>query len=583
MKICPTCRAQLEDTAKYCPSCGTLYDVQAPQKKKKTGLIIGMAAAAIVVAIAASAIILIKPQEQSPNQGQISGNGNTNTQTQEDANNHTPATPTTINGYDIFQGQRFDQMLWGHYEAIGYKYGETSEFLQDMKYIPINESGDLISALPASIYLGQASHFHQYYRGFEYEDKIYYPYTELGKAMYRKAYIEQNGDMTEEEFQRMEQFMNMMVAEVTIAYDNGHTDRTILAYKIEGNILSLYEFSVDDQYNLTQADKPLLQYEFLHDGGTLYLANEGIQRSYRPYGNDPTDSYLDVRGYALNESQQYQDLEGISFWQFDYGEEFEVYPILSGGDRPVNPSFTFDQNTGNFTLSWSQRYTYMNGYLETVDNPTTITGTIISCSNYGFNRYAGFILFVDGTQYLYLMSSEEYYERNFTDLSDNDNLSDSKKEELISTRRNILEELEKAFREAGISATIDYGKGQIALEANFLFDTGSYALSQEGQSYLDAFVDIYSSIVLSEENSTYISRIIVEGHTDTSGSYSLNQTLSQNRADAVAQRCIDRNAKMANIIQAVGCAYDYPVYNNDGTVNMSASRRVTFRFVLADN
>lgn len=177
--------------------------------------------------------------------------------------------------------------------------------------------------------------------------------------------------------------------------------------------------------------------------------------------------------------------------------------------------------------------------------------------------------------------SEEEYEERLKDISESSNLSDNRKEELTTTKTNLLAELEKAFKNAGINATVDYSSGKITLEASFLFATNSYELSQEGQKYLDSFMGVYTSVIMKEEYLSCISRILVEGHTDISGSYSHNLKLSQNRADAVKQRCVESNPQIASIIEAIGRSYDYPVYNDDGTVNMDASRRVTFSFVFA--
>jgi chemotaxis protein MotB len=189
-------------------------------------------------------------------------------------------------------------------------------------------------------------------------------------------------------------------------------------------------------------------------------------------------------------------------------------------------------------------------------------------------------MIIDGVQYRYLMSEKEFEENQYDGLANGD-LSDSELEELAETKRDILAELEQAFKDEGIEATIDYDSGEVVLEESFLFATNSYELSAEGKKYLDSFMNVYTSVVLKEEYSSYIAQIVVEGHTDTSGSYSLNQTLSQNRADAVAQHCIAQNPQIKDIMQAIGCSYDYPVYNEDGTVNMDASRRVTFSFVFA--
>ncbi len=35
-----------------------------------------------------------------------------------------------------------------------------------------------------------------------------------------------------------------------------------------------------------------------------------------------------------------------------------------------------------------------------------------------------------------------------------------------------------------------------------------------------------------------------------------------------------------SIIKSKGYSFDDPVYNDDGTINMEASRRVVFKFVL---
>ena len=67
---------------------------------------------------------------------------------------------------------------------------------------------------------------------------------------------------------------------------------------------------------------------------------------------------------------------------------------------------------------------------------------------------------------------------------------------------------------------------------------------------------------------------------NTDGTYDYNMTLSENRAGAVADYCIAKNGNLASIISTKGYSYDNPVYNEDGSVDMAASRRVTFRFVL---
>ena len=486
-----------------------------------------------------------------------------------------------ISGEDVFGGQRFSEMVWGYYEVDGYEYTGSHEdsagFRDGMKYVTIPvETGEwTVSALPLSVQMGKYTHFMP---AFAFNGAYHNAYTEEGRAMFRKAYMKQVGDLTEEDFQKIEKILWLDVAEMVLVEESGATRIINMTYELRDNMLYFYTLSVDERYNITTSDAPVLECEFLHDGGKLILDCGGVQRAYYASGYKQGDSSLTFSGYALNEKNKYADLDGFSFFQFGYGEEISVYVELSGGESPVDPVMDLDVTNGNFTLSWQQRWIENQGRIEKVDDPRTITGKIVPCTSYGFTDYSGFFMIVDGTCYRYLMSQEEYEERRYSGVPED--LSDSQRDTLASTKRNLLEELAEAFEKAGIDVTIDFESGKIDLEASFLFGTDSYEFSADGQAYVDAFMDVYISVVMKEDYAAFVSNIVVEGHTDTAGSYSYNKELSQKRAESVASRCTDRNPQMANMIRSEGYSYDYPVYNDDGSVNMEKSRRVTFSFVL---
>lgn len=613
MIICPICNAQLEDDAKFCTSCGVqfmqpsdsatyqqqeyqqVYQQPAAQpKKKKTGLI-----AIVALALLVLSGIGIFAEKLFQSQGYGSGvekpgadvsateEAGKPTKAPQTAGDPTKATEapsgdvTVLSGTDVFQGERFDEMLWGYYKAEGYHHNgsrdDSKAFREGMKFIKLKYAEGKeqeSSALPLSMSVGSYSHFMS---TFTYENEYYEPFTPKGRAMFRKAYMAQFGDLTEEDFLKIEKILDLQTMEVYFCTPEGGTFYTTLAYKIDGNQLLLHTVNVDDKYNILMSEKPVLQYSFLHDGGKLTLGYQGVIRSYCTNGYQEKDSALHFSGYALNEKNRYSDLAGLSFW----GDETDVFPKLSNGNRPRDPKMTIDHKTGAFTLSWTKCWGEdAQGYTIEIDDPRTITGTVIPCVGYGFVDYSGFILIIDGKQYRYLMSEEEY-EENLADLAGGGELSDNQLEEIDNAKRNLLAELVKAFNDAGITVSVDEGSGKIALEASFMFATGSYELSADGKKYLDSFMNVYTSVVLKEEYAAYISKIVVEGHTDTAGSYATNQTLSQNRADAVAKHCIAGNPKIKDVIEAIGYSYDYPIYNDDGTVNMAASRRVSFSFVFS--
>lgn len=68
-------------------------------------------------------------------------------------------------------------------------------------------------------------------------------------------------------------------------------------------------------------------------------------------------------------------------------------------------------------------------------------------------------------------------------------------------------------------------------------------------------------------------KVIIEGHTDNTGSQSFNQKLSQQRADAVRNALISRGI-LATRIKAVGLGEQYPRTSNDTEAGRQYNRRV---------
>lgn len=166
-------------------------------------------------------------------------------------------------------------------------------------------------------------------------------------------------------------------------------------------------------------------------------------------------------------------------------------------------------------------------------------------------------------------------------------------DKLIGLRSQIIEDLRDELRGAGLDAVVDKKTGAIAFTGTVLFDTGKNELKQSGKTLLNAFIPVYIRTLMSEEYEGYVGEIIIEGHTDTSGSYLSNLALSQERALAVATYCLgsemtglteSEKLVLQSILTANGRSYADPVYMDDGvTVDMEASRRVVFKFRMKDS
>lgn len=166
-------------------------------------------------------------------------------------------------------------------------------------------------------------------------------------------------------------------------------------------------------------------------------------------------------------------------------------------------------------------------------------------------------------------------------------------DKLIGLRTQIIEELSRELSSVGLNAVVDRKTGAIAFTGAVLFDSGKNQLKDSGKQLLNAFIPVYIRTLMSEENEDYVGEIIIEGHTDTSGSYLTNLALSQERALAVATYCLSgemtgltaaEKEMLQGILTANGRSYADPVYMADGvTVDMEASRRVVFKFRMKDS
>ena len=163
-------------------------------------------------------------------------------------------------------------------------------------------------------------------------------------------------------------------------------------------------------------------------------------------------------------------------------------------------------------------------------------------------------------------------------------------DDMIGVRSKIIQELSQALSAANLGASVDPATGDIILEGKVFFDSSRDTIRAEGQDLLSRFVPVYLGVLLRPEYVDYVGEIIIEGHTDTAGSYLSNLRLSQNRALSVAEYCLQLSSlstrqvsKLQELLTAKGRSFSDPIYKADGSVDMDASRRVEFKFRLKDS
>ncbi|HZF55716.1 MAG TPA: OmpA family protein [Polyangiaceae bacterium] len=103
------------------------------------------------------------------------------------------------------------------------------------------------------------------------------------------------------------------------------------------------------------------------------------------------------------------------------------------------------------------------------------------------------------------------------------------------------------------------------------FDTARATIRKESDELLDEVADVLKQHV-------ELTRIEVQGHTDTKGNDRVNQTLSQNRANAVMAALVKRGVE-ASRLTAKGYGETQPIATNDTDEGRQKNRRVQFKIL----
>lgn len=112
---------------------------------------------------------------------------------------------------------------------------------------------------------------------------------------------------------------------------------------------------------------------------------------------------------------------------------------------------------------------------------------------------------------------------------------------------------------------VDEDTLSVSFDSDILFAVDSASLSPESRDELDQFADVM--------NRYPKTAILVQGHTDSTGSDRYNERLSERRADAVVDR-LSYGGVAADRMAAIGYGERHPVADNDTEWGRAQNRRV---------
>lgn len=358
-------------------------------------------------------------------------------------------------------------------------------------------------------------------------------------------------------------------------------DTVLCAYEIQGNKLILkpldtFEMDKDNKKITYTFTDEVWEYNFSFSGRTLTLSSgeESVKLETCLDAYHKVDLFY-AEGYLSSESKSAHDIDYIRLRYDSKDKDSSLSFVLTDGTRSYNSVAVYQEN-GLFTFTLS---------LE--ENVNTYQYICFMGGNDG-------LVLTDGTETYYY--NDSYSDRNKLELGSYltedqtgnlDDLSDTQLESIVEKKDNLMEDLAKAFNDAGITVTVDEKSGELAMDSSVLFGGDSSVLTADGKAFLNKFVKAYTSIVFSDKYEGFVSKTMIEGHTaPVSGStYESGLPLSEERANNVKNYCVSSEtgvdtSKLAANLEAIGYSNSKPVQDANGNVDMTASRRVSFRFII---
>lgn len=131
-------------------------------------------------------------------------------------------------------------------------------------------------------------------------------------------------------------------------------------------------------------------------------------------------------------------------------------------------------------------------------------------------------------------------------------------------------QLRRKLEGSGVRVVRNGDQIELIMPGNITFDLNQSSIKP---SFTDTLESV--SLVLKEFDKTIIQ---IEGHTDSSGSQSYNQLLSEQRAGSVRDFLLNQNIA-PNRTRAVGYGERYPLTSNDSAAGREQNRRVELTLV----
>lgn len=375
-------------------------------------------------------------------------------------------------------------------------------------------------------------------------------------------------------------------AYLTFARENATYVEVLCSFSIEGNKIRFtpvdyYEEITDDNHKFKEVKyktgEDSLEYSFSLKGPNFTLSQGDLSVTLRSFYFSENTSNMSISGYKAQNSATLGNIDTI------LGSDIAVYLNDTNGKlmfhSTMKPAIKYSEN-GVLTLFWAET--------DSDGNDIKHVRQFV-CFGAGYS-----MTLVDNDNIYYY--TESYTSRELAALTDGlsseetaqvGELSESELKEIAEKKSSLLDDLANEFSSQGINVAINRSTGELAMDASVLFGGDSAVITNDGKEFLNKFLAAYTSIIYNEKYDGFIEKTMIEGHTaPVAGStYESGLPLSEERAENVKNYCLSADtgvdtSKLSAKLESVGLSNSKPVYNSNGEVDMAASRRVSFRFMI---
>jgi len=180
-----------------------------------------------------------------------------------------------------------------------------------------------------------------------------------------------------------------------------------------------------------------------------------------------------------------------------------------------------------------------------------------------------------------IKKQENKHEKLVADLA----LRNNKIKNLTGIKIKVISALKRAL---GDKMVIDPKSGSLRVSANILFDQGKATLKDGSKQELkEIFSKYIKTLVRNNEIRKHLDKIIIQGYTNSDGSYLYNLTLSQKRAYEVMKYLLTldfaKKYNIKNLISASGRSSLDLIKDANGNEDKDASRRIEIKFLLKND